>query len=118
MARPSTAVRIALRAALSAARLWICGRCAGDAARDLGAQPRAAAGRAVERERAVEGGDAVGEAAQARAAVAVGAADAVVGHLDAHPAVLVTDRDLRAGRVGVLGHVLQALRGDEVGGAL
>ena len=47
--------------------------------RDLGRQPRPLAGRAGESQRAAERLDAVGEALQARAARAVGAADAVVG---------------------------------------
>src|SRR6187551_2880463 len=50
--------------------------------RDLRPQPRAAARRALELERAVERGDPVLEPAQARAAARVGPADAVVGDLD------------------------------------
>src|SRR4051795_8278936 len=86
--------------------------------RDLGAQARAAAGRAVDGDRAVERGDAVGEAAQARAAALVGAADAVVGDLDDDARARAADGDARARRVRVLGDVLERLGGDEVGGAL
>jgi hypothetical protein len=60
-------------------RLWL--------ARDLDVQAGAAARWAVQRERAVERGDAVAEAAQARALGRVGAADAVVGDVDGHAAV-------------------------------
>ena len=55
---------------------------------------RPAARRAVDRERAVERGDAVGEPAQPGAARGVGAADAVVGDLDRHAAVRAADRDV------------------------
>ena len=51
--------------------------------RDLGPHARPAAGRALDLQPAVERGDAVGQPAQAGAAVGPRAADAVVGHLGA-----------------------------------
>src|SRR4051794_12636145 len=85
---------------------------------DLGAQARAAAGRAFDGDRPVEHGDAVHEAAQAGPAARVGAADAVVGDVHDHAATGAPDCDARPGRVGVLRDVLERLGGDEVGGAL
>ena len=69
----------------------------------------------VDLEPAVERRDAVGEPAQARAGVGVGAADAVVADLDLDPAVAAVDADLGARRVGVAGDVGQRLGDDEVG---
>ena len=60
---------------------------------------RSAARRALDSQRAVERRDAVGEAAQARAGGAVGAADAVVGDLDHDGAVPLGDRDVDRRRV-------------------
>ena len=63
--------------------------------RDDGADARALAGRAVHLELAAQELDAVGEPAQARAACGVGAADAVVGHLDLQ-AIAVARTRIRA----------------------
>ena len=79
---------------------------------------RALAGRAVDVEAAVERGHAVGEAAQAGAAGGVGAATAVVAHLDDQAAVVVRELDLDLRRVRVAGHVGQGLGDGEVGGDL
>ena len=55
--------------------------------RDHGANLGPAAGRALDLERPVECREAVGEAAEARAARGIGAADAVVADVDDHAAV-------------------------------
>jgi hypothetical protein len=66
---------------------------------------------------AVEGGDPVGQAAQARA-VGVGPADAVVADFDLQAAVASSGADGDRRGPGVLGRVGQRLRGDVVGGLL
>jgi hypothetical protein len=71
----------------------------------------------MDMETAVEGGDAVGQAAQARA-VGVGAADAVVAHLDPEAALVLPGIDGDRRGVGVLGGVGKRLAGDIVGGLL
>ena len=63
-------------------------------------------------------GDAVDEPAQARAALRVGAADAVVRHLDASAAVRLGDLDPGRGRLRVLGDVRERLRDHVVRGRL
>ena len=70
------------------------------------------------RSRAVERLDAVGEAAQARAGIRVGAADAVVRDLDYELAALARDGDRRRRRLGVLGHIGEPLGDDVVRGHL
>ena len=75
------------------------------------------AGRAVDLQATVERLDAVAEAAQP-GSVRVGAAHAVVGDLDRHPAVRARDLDRDAGGVCVLGDVGERLAGDEVGRCL
>ena len=75
------------------------------------------AGRALDAEVAVEGFDAVAEAAES-GGVGVGAADAVVGDLDGEPAVRARDVDGRLGGVCVFGDVGERFGGDEVGGGL
>ena len=67
---------------------------------------------------AVERLDAVGEAAQARAGGVVGAADAVVGDLDARQRARLPDAHRDARRLRVLADVGQRLGGDEVRGQL
>ena len=76
------------------------------------------AGRRVDLEAAVDDREPVGEAAQAGAVVRVGAADAVVGHLDHHAAVVARHLDRRVARRRVLGDVRQRLGHHEVGGQL
>ena len=73
-------------------------------------------GGAVDCERSFERGDAVGEPAQAGSARCIGAADAVVGDLDARAAVLVADAHGDSGRIRVLAHVRERLRDHVVGG--
>jgi hypothetical protein len=70
---------------------------------------------AVDKEVAVEGGDPVGQAAQARA-VGVGATDAAVVDLDHQAAVAAAGADGDGGGLGVLGRVGQRFGGDVVGG--
>ena len=77
---------------------------------DLGVHVRPAALRAVERQRAVERGDAVREPAQPRSARGVGAADAVVGDLDAHAAVGPPHDDAGPRGPRVLGDVAKYAR--------
>src|SRR5215207_2089530 len=81
--------------------------------RDLGAQPRSAARRALEREPAVERFHPVGEAAQARALL-VGAADSVVVDRDGEPVRVDHGAHDDAARTRVLVHVGERL-GDDVG---
>ena len=75
-------------------------------------------GRAVDLEPPVERRQAVGQPAQPRPGRRVGAADAVVAHLDQREAVLAADRDLRVRGLRVLRDVRQRLGDDEVGGRL
>ena len=74
----------------------------------------AAARRAAHAQLALERLDAVGEAAQARAARVVGSADAVVGDLDARRRPRSPEPDAGVRRARVLGDVGERLRGDEV----
>ena len=67
--------------------------CGADSQRDLRTHACAAARRALDSERSFERGDAVGEPAQAGSVGSIGAADAVVGDLDARAAVVVADAD-------------------------
>ena len=86
--------------------------------RDLRHDAGAFAAWAVDRERALERRDAVGEAAEARSARRVGAADAVVRDLDAQRALLAGDANGHDRGAGVLDHVRERLRDDVVGGGL
>ena len=79
--------------------------------------PCAAAG-LVDGQLAVERRHPVGEAAQPGAGGRVGAADAVVAHLDLDRAVAAGDADRRRLGLGVAGDVGQRLGDDEVGGRL
>ena len=92
--------------------------------RELGATRSSAAGKrrshdgsapggTLQFEPATEGLDAVGEPAQAGAAVDARAAASVVTDLDDDFCIRSCNRDPRFGRVGVLGRVRQAL-GDDV----
>src|SRR4051794_20665152 len=85
---------------------------------DLRAKPSPAAAGAVNGDRAVEGGEAVAEAAQAGAAARVGASDPVVDDLDHDVGAGAPDRDRGARGVRVLGDVGERLGRDEVRGAL
>ena len=82
--------------------------------RDHRADERAAAARAVDLEPAAEHVDAVGEAQQAGPAGRVGAADAVVAHLDRELLALDRDPHVDAARLGVAGGVGERLGGHEV----
>jgi hypothetical protein len=75
---------------------------------------RGAAARAVDGERAAQGFEPVGEAAQARTGGRAGTADAVVGDFGGERAVGNRDRDPRVGGVGVLGDVGERLGDREV----
>ncbi len=72
----------------------------------------------LDRDRAVERREAVGEAAQAAALTRVGTADAVVIDLDAQVIIESLDPHNRLGRLRVLRDVGQRLGDDEVRGAL
>ena len=85
---------------------------------DRGADSGAAPGGAVDRQDPVERGDAVLEAAQARAAGRVGAAGAVVRDLDDRVAVLALHTHRDVSRVRVLRRIRDRLRDDEVRGGL
>jgi hypothetical protein len=76
------------------------------AERDLRAQARARAGRALELERSVEGADPVAQTAQPAPVAGPGAAHAVVAHLDRQAAVLGSDPDACRAGLGVLDKTL------------
>src|SRR3954454_2758498 len=82
--------------------------------RNAGGDERAAAGRALDPELAVEHGEPVAEPDEA-VALGLRAADAVVAHPDLEEAVLDARIDGRVARPGVLGDVGQRLGDDEVG---
>ncbi len=86
--------------------------------RDLGDDAGAAARRALDAEPAVERGEAVGEAAQARAACRVGDADAVVGDLDRDRPVRRREPHHDRRGAGVLDDVRDRLGDDVVGRGL
>ena len=85
--------------------------------RDLCDDDRAVARRALNPELAVEDSEPVREPDEA-AAVASGAADTVVAHLDLEGAVLHPRYDAGVTRPRVLGDVGQRLGHDELGGRL
>src|SRR5215211_3556661 len=78
----------------------------------LGAQSRASPRWAVQVEAAVEGGHAVRESAQARAAAQLRAAHAVIGDFSDHAVVLTLDGHGRAPGARVLCQVGERLRDD------
>ena len=85
--------------------------------RDLGAEPRAAAARALERESPLERFDAVGESAQARS-LRVRAAYAVVGDRHRERSAVSLHLDAHGFRPCVLRHVRERLGHEEVRGRL
>ena len=72
----------------------------------------------VECQRSIQCADAVGEAAQARPAAGIRAADSIVAHFDVRVAIYPPHGDRGRARVGVLGHVGQRLGDHEVGRGL
>src|SRR5918995_6123106 len=94
------------------------GRCLRQSPRawDLRSQPRAATLRAPDAKLALESFDAVGETAQARAELGVGATDPVIRHLDHDQAIHASDLDGGRGRLRVLPYVREAF-GHEVEGS-
>src|SRR3954468_4705509 len=82
--------------------------------RDLGTHARAVALRARDLQAAVERADAVGEPAQPRPALRVGAADPVGDDLDDEPPDLRPHADGRRRGLRVLADVREALGDDEV----
>jgi len=86
--------------------------------RNRGQHARAAAGAALDRERAIERPHPILQALQPRATVDLGAADAVIGHGHEQLPVARRHRHPGSGRLGVLADVRQALRDHEVGRGL
>ena len=89
----------------------------GPGERHRGGDQRPAAGCIPDRQPPAERGDAVGDAHQAVPA-RIRAARAVIANMDVEHPVLDECADLRVLRVGVLDHVRQRLRHDEVGARL
>jgi hypothetical protein len=83
-------------------------------ARDLRSNPRSAAGGRPDAEAATERLDAVRQAAEAAAALGIGATHAVVDDFDHQFAVPTPDNDAGRRRVGMLADVRQALADDVV----